>query len=149
MPSSTIRYTGAADFRQRILLATLPGRPVRIDGIRSDEAEVGLRDFEASFLRLVEKVVNGCEVVINETGTALRYKPGIIVGGEGLVHDCGTSRAVGYFVQPLLVLAAFTSLNLGAVRFPSVLLPLFFVWGLGTSTLFGFGHCTYVLLFWC
>ena len=107
MPSATIRYTGAADFRQRILLATLTGRPVRIDGIRSDEAEVGLRDFEASFLRLVEKVVNGCEVVINETGTALRYKPGIIVGGEGLVHDCGTSRAVGYFVQPLLVLAPF------------------------------------------
>ena len=93
MPSSTIRYTGAADFRQRILLATLTGRPVRIDGIRSDEAEVGLRDFEASFLRLVEKVVNGCEVVINETGTALRYKPGIIVGGEGLVHDCGTLAA--------------------------------------------------------
>ena len=60
-----------------------------------------------SFAQLLEKVVNGCEVVINETGTALRYKPGIIVGGEGLVHDCGTSRAVGYFVQPLLVLAPF------------------------------------------
>ena len=92
--SSTLRFTGAEHFRQRILLATLTGRAVRIDAIRADEEEVGLRDFEASFLRLLEKVVNGCEVVINETGTALRYRPGIIVGGEGLSHDCGTSRAV-------------------------------------------------------
>ena len=108
----TVRYSGAAHFRQRILLATLTGRSVRIDGIRADEEEVGLRDFEASFLRLLEKVVNGCEIVINETGTALRYRPGIIVGGEGLSHDCGTSRAIGYFVQPLLALAPFAKRGL-------------------------------------
>ena len=95
MPSSTLKYTGATDFRQRILLATLSGRAVKIEDIRADEAEVGLRDYEANFLRLIEKVVNGCEVVINETGTAMRYKPGIIIGGEGLSHDCGASRAIG------------------------------------------------------
>lgn len=109
--SSMLRFTGAAHFRQRILLATLTGRPVRIDGIREggakDHTDVGLRDFEACFLRLVEKVVNGCEIVINETGTALNYRPGIIVGGEALSHDCGVSRAVGYFAQPLLMLAPF------------------------------------------
>ena len=105
--SGTLKYSGAAHFRTRILLSTLSGRPVRIDSIRADHAEVGLRDFEASFLRLVEKVTNGCEVVINETGTALRYRPGIIVGGGGLSHDCGTARAVGWFVQPLLVLSLF------------------------------------------
>ena len=105
--SSMLRYTGAEHFRQRLLLSTLSGRPVRIDAIRANESEVGLRDFEACFLRLLEKVVNGCEVVINETGTAIRYRPGIIVGGEGLAHECGTSRAIGYFVQPLLVLAPF------------------------------------------
>merc|ERR1719440_1158179 len=102
-----LRFKGAEHFRTRLVLATLSGRTVRIDEIRAEEAEVGLRDFEANFLRLLEKVVNGCEVVINETGTAMRYKPGIIVGGEGLAHDCGTSRAIGYFVQPLLVLAPF------------------------------------------
>ena len=111
--SSTLRYTGAASFRQRLLLATLSGRAIRIDAIRADEAEVGLRDFEANFLRLLEKVVNGCEVAINETGTAIRYRPGIIVGGESLTHDCGTSRAIGYFAQPLLVLAPFAKKPLG------------------------------------
>ena len=107
-----MRFTGAAQFRQRILLATLSGRAIRIDDIRSDEEEVGLRDFEANFLRLVEKVVNGCQIVINETGTAIRYRPGIITGGSGLSHDCGTSRAIGYFAQPLLVLAPFAKQEL-------------------------------------
>ena len=93
-PSSMLRYKGAAHFRQRIILATLSGRAVRIDDIRSGEEQVGLRDYEACFLRLLEKVVNGCEIVINETGTAMRYRPGIIVGGAGHVHDCGTSRAI-------------------------------------------------------
>ena len=102
-----LKYKGAQQFRQRILLATLSGRPVRIDGIRETHEQVGLRDYEAGFLRLLEKVVNGCEIVINETGTAMRYRPGIIVGGAGLVHDCGTSRAISYFLQPLLILAPF------------------------------------------
>ena len=73
-----LRYQGAAHFRQRIVFATLSGRAIRIDDIRSDEEEVGLRDFEASFLRLLEKLVNGCEIRINETGTALRYRPGAL-----------------------------------------------------------------------
>jgi RNA 3'-terminal phosphate cyclase-like protein len=105
--SSTLRFTGAAHLRQRLVLATLAGRTVRIDDIRSEEAEVGLKDYEACFLRLLEKVVNGCEIAINETGTALRYRPGIIIGGEKLSHDCGTSRAISYFAEPLLVLAPF------------------------------------------
>ena len=101
-----LRYKGAAHFRERIVLATLSGRPVRIDEIRSSDEVVGLRDFEAGFLRLVEKVVNGCEVTINETGTSIRYRPGVIVGGAA-THECGTSRGIGYFVQPLLALAPF------------------------------------------
>jgi RNA 3'-terminal phosphate cyclase-like protein len=108
-----LRYKGAAHFRQRIILATLSGRAVRIDDIRSEEEQVGLRDYEACFLRLLEKVVNGCEIVINETGTAMRYRPGIIVGGGGHVHECGTSRAISYFIQPLLALAPFGKLPLG------------------------------------
>lgn len=102
-----LRYKGAKQFRQRILLATLSGRPVRIDGIRDQHEQVGLRDYEACFLRLLEKLVNACDIVINETGTAIRYRPGIITGGSDIVHDCGTSRAISYFAQPILILAPF------------------------------------------
>lgn len=41
------------------------------------------------------------------TGTSLRYKPGVIICGSGLVHDCGTSRAIGYFLEALVLLALF------------------------------------------
>jgi RNA 3'-terminal phosphate cyclase-like protein len=130
-----------------------------IDDIRLDDAAPGLRDYEASLLRLLEKVTNGTVVEINETGprslsrvcaacaacccaalrcarcatahvalrarrrhlraltrlpawcgragTRLRYTPGVIAGGGSLEHDCGTSRAIGYFLEPLVVLALF------------------------------------------
>ncbi|KAJ6947779.1 RNA 3'-terminal phosphate cyclase-like protein [Populus alba x Populus x berolinensis] len=37
-----------------------------------------------------------------------QYKPGILMGGRHLVHDCGESRAIGYFLEPLLVLGLFS-----------------------------------------
>ncbi len=40
-------------------------------------------------------------------GTRLRYTPGVIAGGGALEHDCGASRAIGYFLEPLVVLALF------------------------------------------
>jgi hypothetical protein len=39
-----------------------------VDDIRVDDAAPGLRDYEASLLRLLEKVTNGTVVEINETG---------------------------------------------------------------------------------
>ena len=113
-----LHFSGAEDLRQRVVLATLARRQIRITGIRAEavagaeEGAVGLSDAEASFLRLVEKVVDGCEIAINETGTELRYRPGILVGGAGLVHDCGKVRGVGYFVEPLLALAPFAKRDL-------------------------------------
>lgn len=71
-------------------------------------------DFEASFLRLLEKVTNGCSIQINNTGTSLKYKPGLMVGGHilGLTHACPTSRSIGYFLDPLLKLALFSKKSL-------------------------------------
>lgn len=40
-------------------------------------------------------------------GTKLKYKPGIVMGGRNLVHDCGVSRSIGYFLEPLLLLGLF------------------------------------------
>lgn len=41
------------------------------------------------------------------SGTKLKYKPGIVMGGRNLVHDCGVSRSIGYFLEPLIVLGLF------------------------------------------
>ena len=43
----------------------------------------------------------------HRTGTSLRYKPGFIHGGQGLEHDCGSARGIGYFLEPLAILALF------------------------------------------
>ena len=39
-------------------------------------------------------------------GTAILLKPGIIAGGP-LAHDCPLSQAVGYFLEPVIMLAPF------------------------------------------
>lgn len=102
-----VKLQGAQALRQRLVCATLAGTVLRVDEIRAKSQSPGLREHEASFLRLLEKISSGCIVEINETGTKLKYKPGVLVGGRGLVHDCGTRRAIGYFLEPLLVLALF------------------------------------------
>jgi RNA 3'-terminal phosphate cyclase-like protein len=40
------------------------------------------------------------------SGTSIVYKPGVIIGGK-VAHDCGTSRAIGYFLEPLIALGPF------------------------------------------
>ena len=40
-------------------------------------------------------------------GMKLRYKPGVIVGGKDLEHDCGLQHGIGYFIEPLILLGLF------------------------------------------
>ncbi|KAK4784583.1 hypothetical protein SAY86_018951 [Trapa natans] len=101
------RLKGSQSFRQRLLLATLSSTAVSIDDIRTDSTRPGLRPHEVSLVRLFEKICDDCVVVFNDTGTRVTYKPGIIMGGRNLVHDCGLSRSIGYFLEPLIVLALF------------------------------------------
>ncbi|XP_039146654.1 probable RNA 3'-terminal phosphate cyclase-like protein [Dioscorea cayenensis subsp. rotundata] len=101
------KLKGSVHFRQRLVLATLSSTPVSIEDIRADETSPGLRPHEVSLLRLLEKISDDCAVEINETGTKLRFKPGVVMGGKHLVHDCGLSRSIGYFLEPLIVLGIF------------------------------------------
>lgn len=102
-----IKLQGSQQLRQRLVLSTLSGKAMQIDDIRSSDQNPGLRDYEASLLRLIEKITNGCRVEINETGTRLRYRPGFVHGGLDLEHDCGVSRGIGYFLEPLCLLSMF------------------------------------------
>jgi len=78
-------------------------RPIRIDRIRAKDQDPGLREFEANFLRLLDKMTNGSLVEINETGTALRYRPGYLTGGS-VEHDCSGERGIGYYLEALVLL---------------------------------------------
>ncbi|XVF47012.1 hypothetical protein PTKIN_Ptkin03bG0074800 [Pterospermum kingtungense] len=109
------RLKGSQNMRQRLLLATLRSTPILIEDIHADDTLPGLRPHEISLLRLFEKLTDDCFIEINETGTKLKYKPGIIVGGGKLVHDCGVSRAIGYFLEPLVLLGLFARKNLSII----------------------------------
>lgn len=105
--SQLIRYEGENYLRQRLILSTLSGKPVRIEKIRSDDANPGLRDYEMKFLNLLEKVTNGSVIEISYTGTSVLYRPGAIEGGR-IQHDCGTDRSISYYLEPLIALAPFS-----------------------------------------
>ncbi|KAF3522094.1 hypothetical protein F2Q69_00046260 [Brassica cretica] len=101
------RLKGSQSFRQRLLLSTLSSTPIIIDEIRADDMIPGLLRHEMSLLRLFETVSDDCVVEVNETGTRLKYKPGIIMGGKNLVHNCALTRSMGYYLEPLLLLGLF------------------------------------------
>lgn len=66
--TTLIHFSGHQYLRHRLILSILSGRPLRIEKIRSDDKNPGLRDFEISLLRLVEKVTNGTVIEISVTG---------------------------------------------------------------------------------
>nr|CAG4640852.1 EOG090X05X4 [Eulimnadia texana] len=101
-----LTYEGSNFLRQRLVLSTLSGRPVRIVNIRSKEDDPGIKEFEASFIRLMDKLTNGTRIEINQTGTTVFFQPGLLHGGI-LDHDCSLQRGIGYFLEPLFAIAPF------------------------------------------
>ncbi|KAJ1960282.1 hypothetical protein GGI12_003886 [Dipsacomyces acuminosporus] len=101
-----VQFEGHRFLKQRLVFSLLSQRPVRIDKIRPDDENPGLRDFEVSLLRLLEKVTNGSRIVISHTGTSVLFRPGLITGGK-VDMDCPVTRAVGYYLEALVALAPF------------------------------------------
>lgn len=101
-----LQFQGSSHFRQRIICATLSGKPIVITDIRASKATPGLQDFEGNFLKLIEKFTKGCTVEISNKGTTVKYTPGIIIGGT-INHHCGKTRSIGYCLEGLLCLAPF------------------------------------------
>lgn len=120
---------GAVQFRMRLAVSLLSHRPILIRNIRDQDLEApGLRENEASFLRLLDAMTNGSKIEINSTGTQLRFKPGVLLGGK-IEHQCPvvskedmdmivednneddpsmkSARSIGWYLEGILPLAAF------------------------------------------
>ena len=119
MSTKTIKFEdGAVQFRQRLVVSILSHRPLLIRNIRADDLEApGLSEYEASFLRLLDSMTNGSNIEINATGTQLRFKPGVLIGGD-ITHTCPVPNSdsdssfakyasVGWFLEGILPLAPF------------------------------------------
>lgn len=130
-------FNGCAMFRERIAASLISGKGIRIQNIRSEYnntaattrsnnnnsnsndvhlsalnevTAIGLQDYEASYLRLIDRITDGTVIEINETGTTLKFKPGLILGGN-ISHDCGTKRSIGWFIEGILPLIIFGKEN--------------------------------------
>jgi RNA 3'-terminal phosphate cyclase-like protein len=148
--SNTLKFEdGAVQFRQRLAVSLLSHRTILIKNIRFESLDhPGLMEHEASFLRLLDKMTNGTRVEINATGTQLRFKPGVLIGGE-IEHFCSGNRSIGWFLEGIMPLAPFgkhdLSLNLEGItdgtcfQDPSVdyikasILPVMSAFGIGTD----------------
>lgn len=102
-----LRYHGSNFFRQRIVLSVIFNRAIQISDIRSDDADPGLRKYEANLLRLLDRITDGGNVHIDVTGTELRYRPGQLIGGDEIIHECGLERNITYFLEAILLVAPF------------------------------------------
>ncbi|KIY43567.1 18S rRNA biogenesis protein [Fistulina hepatica ATCC 64428] len=102
-----LHFTGHHYLRQRLVCSLLSRKAVRIQKIRPASKNPGLRGHEVSLLRLLEKVTNGTVIEISVTGTAISFRPGVITGGP-ITHDCPLSRSVGYFLEPIILIAPFS-----------------------------------------
>ncbi|XP_032680421.1 probable RNA 3'-terminal phosphate cyclase-like protein [Odontomachus brunneus] len=99
-------YKGSNYLRYRLLLSTLSGKPVKITDIRTKDNDPGLKEYEISFIRLLDKLTNGTKIELNESGTSIYYLPGLLYGGE-LEHDCSLQRSIGYYLEGVMILAPF------------------------------------------
>lgn len=104
--NDTLVYKGSNFFKQRLLLSTLSGKPVKIKDIRSSEVDPGLREFEVGLVRLLDKVTNGTVIELNKSGTSLYFRPGLLHGGT-ITHDCSLQRGIGYYIDVLLAVGPF------------------------------------------
>jgi RNA 3'-terminal phosphate cyclase-like protein len=57
-----LRFEGSKSFRYRLIASVLSGKKLRIDKIRNEDESPGLQEFEASFLRLLEKISDGSKL---------------------------------------------------------------------------------------
>ncbi|KAI9714992.1 MAG: hypothetical protein M1828_001099 [Chrysothrix sp. TS-e1954] len=113
------RFTGHRSLRHRLVLSTLTGRAIRVSKVRPSRLTTScFEPHEVSFLRLLEALTNGSEIVFGENGHTLGYRPGLITGsaegygaGSGGVirHEVTAecTRGISYFLIPICLLAPF------------------------------------------
>mmetsp|Transcript_1566 Transcript_1566/g.1784 ORF Transcript_1566/g.1784 Transcript_1566/m.1784 type:complete len:385 (+) Transcript_1566:78-1232(+) len=103
-----IKFKGSFQFRARLVGALLSSKSVSIRQIRESDSAPGLREYEVSFLKLLDELTDGTQVSINPTGTSVTFSPGLVKGGT-IEFDCSnTGRSIGYFIEGILPVCLFS-----------------------------------------
>lgn len=116
--SNILIFEGCNYLKNRLILSTLSGKSVKIEDIRSQHDDPGIRDFELNLLTFLRKITNGMRAEVNETGTSLYYVPGNLEGGE-FEHECSLQRSISYYLEVAMALAPFCKTSL-SVKFKGI-----------------------------
>lgn len=102
-----LTLTQVSNLREALLCATLSERPVKCEFKAQPGGNL------QRLLALMQSVQTGCRVEVGPQ--RLSFIPGITTNnmGEEFEFDCGRDRAIGYYLEPLLLLSLFgkTDLN--------------------------------------
>ena len=91
-------------FRFKICFAVLSSKELVLK-----LAEEELEDYELNFLNLVSVVTKNSKIFLSNRNRTLNFQPGTLDARveDGLEFDCGTSRSVSYYLEPLAMLSLF------------------------------------------
>lgn len=87
-------FKGSNHMKQKLILATLSGKAIKIIDIRVKEG--GIQEFEVNLVRLIDKITNGTRIKIHPSGTELDFYPGILYGGK-IEHQCCVDKSIGVY----------------------------------------------------
>lgn len=92
MSNFALIFKGSNHLKQKLILATISGKSVKITDIRKDDN--GLQEFEINVIRLIDKLTNGTRIKLSPSGTELEFTPGILNGGK-IEHQCCVEKSIG------------------------------------------------------
>lgn len=99
MSNFSLTLHGSNHLKQKLILATISGKSIKITDIRKDEN--GLQEFEINVIRLIDKLTNGTKIKLSPSGNELEFHPGVLHGGK-LEHQCCVEKSIGKFFMTYL-----------------------------------------------
>lgn len=94
MATFALNFKGSHHMKQKLILATISGKSMKISDIRKETN--GIQEFEVNVIRLIDKLTNGTMIKIKPSGTEIEFIPGILHGGK-IEHQCCLEKSIGEF----------------------------------------------------
>jgi len=103
------KFYGSKYFRLRLVYSLLNNIPIEIENIRVNKFNIGLYNYEISFLKFIDNITNGSKINISQTGTNLKFIPGTITNnyGKEFCFEFESSRGLSYYIEGFIPIVIF------------------------------------------
>ena len=94
-------YSNTVHLREKMALAIIFRKNIKIINIRKNKKNKGLQNFEIDILSLIDKFIRGSIIKINEGGTVVVFYPGKIENRK-INHRIQSLRPISYYLEFIL-----------------------------------------------